>query len=422
MKKKVIPMLLAAVICAGSLLFTPVRAEAAVNGGTVQAHTNEGTVIQNGDQIYYAGGDAIYCIPADGGNSTPVVSLSDLGVAYGGFAFLNVDGGQLIFYVWSDKFAPGSYGIYRHDLATGQNVRLLQAADVLAMTVKDEWITYAVSPGADASYCLPAYSKSLQSPMNGGSKLSTVALRRIGIDGTGDQALGAAFPGWANSFLLTEDWVYYVDMVAKKSEDEYAFPLCRIKPDGTDQAVVCGEMVDCRSLGITFTDGWLYFEASSQGFALCRVRPDGTGFARVAENAPGTMVESDGILYCGESDFQNQHKDENDNSYAEQVIYRLSGGSRAEIFRISDKNWTGLYNMQAVNGWIYFSVRHPHENIFWGDYEHQPRNFSYEIYRMKPDGTGVKLLSTGNPEDGMYYWDDGSCTPDSEVTMVDLIM
>lgn len=411
-KRRVVLSGIIACICC--FLFVPVRTEAAARDGTVQAHTNEDVVFQEDQQIYYAGGDAIYHAATAGGAGSPVVKLSDLNIAYGGFSFLNVEEGQLIFYVWTDKFASKEMGIYRHDLSTGQNVRLLQSADVLAMTVKDGWITYAVSPGANTLYCLSPILKSMDSPMNGGGKVSSVSLRRIRTDGTGDQALGASFPGWSNSFLMTEDLVYYVDMTA-------SYPLCRMRVDGTEQTIICNEAVDCREMGIALSaDGWIYFISSSQEFSLCKVKTDGTGFGRVAKDDPGTMAISNGALYCSGGDYKKIHKDENGNSYEEQTIYRLKDGNKTELFRISDKNWTGLFNIQIADDWIYFTVRHPHEGIFFGFSGGHLRNYSYEVYRIRSDGTGLELLSTGNPEDGLYYWEDGSCVPDSEVVEVDL--
>lgn len=404
------------IACVCCFLFTAVQTEAAAGDGTVQAHTNEDVVFQDDKQIYYAGGNAIYHAASAGEAGEAVVKLSDFRIAYGGFSFLNVEEDQLIFYIWTDKFAPGKAGIYRHDLSTGQNVRLLQSTDVLAMTVKDGWVTYAVSPGADTLYCLSPNLKSMDSPMNGGGKVSVVSLRRIRTDGTDDQALGASFSGWSNSFLMAGDLVYYVDMTA-------AFPLCRMKVDGTEQTIICNEAVDCRNMGIAMSaDGWIYFISSSQGFSLCRVKTDGTGFGQVESEGPSAMALSNGILYCSEGDYQKIHKDENDNAYEEQVIYRLENGNKTELFRISNKNWTGLFNIQIADDWIYFTVRHPHEGVFFGFSGGHLRNYSYEVYRMRSDGTGLELLSTGNPEDGVFYWEDGSCTPDSEIVEVDLTL
>lgn len=292
-----------------------------------------------------------------------------------------MDGGQLFFYVWTDRFNPESAGIYRHDLSTGQNIRLLKANDVLAMSIKDGWITYAVSPGANALYCISPNLKSIDTPMNGGRKLFTVSLRKLKTDGTGDQATGASFLGWANSFLLTDDLIHYVDMRAD-------FPLCLMKVGGTEQKVLCNEAVDCSGMGIAMSaDDWIYFISSTQGFSLCRVKTDGSGYERVADDGPGALAVSNVGLFCG---------------------------NKTELFRICDKNWTGIFNLQPVGDWVYFTVRHPHEGVFFGFSGGHLRNYSYEVYRMKSDGTGLELLSTGNPEDGMYYWEDGSCIPDSE--------
>lgn len=408
MRRDLLKLLLGTVICISVFFLTPEYAEAAENKTAVQAPTNEDTVTQEGDQVYYAGGSAIYRGPAAGGAGTPVVSLADLGINYGGFSFLNVDGGQLFFYVWTDRFNPESAGIYRHDLSTGQNIRLLKANDVLAMSIKDGWITYVVSPGANALYCISPNLKSIDTPMNGGRKLFTVSLRKLKTDGTGDQATGASFPGWANSFLLTDDLIYYVDMRAD-------FPLCRMKVDGTEQKVLCNEAVDCSGMGIAMSaDDWIYFISSTQGFSLCRVKTDGSGYERVADDGPGALAVSNVGLFCSAGDYKNIHRDENDNVYEEQVIYRLKDGNKTELFRICDKNWTGIFNLQPIGDWVYFTVRHPHEGVFFGFSGGHLRNYSYEVYRMKSDGTGLELLSTGNPEDGMYYWEDGSCIPDSE--------
>lgn len=353
------------------LMLTAAPAQAADAGATPNNLFNDGLAVSDGQNAYYAAYDGIYRTPLAGGTATLVVSpQKNLGftdfdptvVLTNGFSYLNVSDDSLYFY-FEPAYAYNQYaGIYRHDLTTGQTKLLVKNHSIDYLRAQNGLITYGVYDSQHVSF------------------------RQINPDGSGDRALGLSIPGYAGSFLVEGDWVYYVDHFAPDTQNPL-HPLYKIKLDGSAKTDLHSGYV-YEYGGFCLDDGWLYYRQSSvqwqDGYCIIggdnavngiwRMRTDGSQKSRVFASESDAIATAQAVSISGGWAYygvESDHYDQQSRIQNAQTAYTLykvpvTGGVPTELCILRAAN--GMINVNQFSllpGWLYFTTSERRADLPW---------------------------------------------------------
>lgn len=370
------------------LLILPGTAVSAASGeGTTPTNRRAGSIaVSDGDNTYYAAFDGIYKTSLTSGTSQKLVSPASLGltahngndISYDGFSRLDISGGFLYFHFGAEWGFDEYDGIYRCNLQSGAVQKLYSG---------EEEILYLEAKNGKVIFCKAA---------DNGEWLQ--AFYEMNDDGSGLHPLGARFPGSESSFLVSDGWVYYIDL----NDPQSLKPLYKMKLDGTGKTNLNSGYVYYASGSLCIQDGWLYYwqesvETSGGNTFIAgnndingvyKMRTDGSGRTRVMSSAAnhlyGEFNPADGRFYCVEAI-----------PYPEYTRYTLvsrdmNGGDRKVLADFDQMVW--LSSVTTTPGWLYFECAglKADAKIQNGSVYDQVCS----LYRVRTDGTGLEKLAS----------------------------
>lgn len=147
-------------------------------------------------------------------------------------------------------------------------------------------------------------------------------LSRIRTDGTGLARLRSGYDSWV---YVENDWIYYL-------EGMYPRTLGRIRTDGTDDQLLCGDEVwqaVVVETGIYYTTG--------KGSALYFMEKDGSGKRQIAGSGYSCLAYDEGYLFC----------------LGTSVIIRIDIFT-GEVKHSEDTGWNQRMSLASYEGWLYY--------------------------------------------------------------------
>ena len=204
---------------------------------------------------------------------------------------------------------------------------------------------------------------------------------RIRTDGTGRQKINDDESGFLR---MVDGWIYYHTYNEKHGNRGEG--IFRVRADGSERQMVCDGNIFYEVDGV-----WLYYRNDSRNEShrgLYKVRVDGSEKSRLSSQNPFLLEVHDGWLY-----YENREDDEK--------LYRMQvdDGTEQKLadFKVSD--------LSFVDGWLYCLERIKIEN-YWPERS--------KIYRMRPDGSDLRLLIdvycenyTIDAASGLIYFSNG---------------
>lgn len=173
---------------------------------------------------------------------------------------------------------------------------------------------------------------------------------KIRKDGSGDTKLNDDKSYYIN---VLNGWIYYSDLNR----------IYKIRTDGSEQTLLTNEFGQLNVSG-----NWIYYNSSADGNKIYKISIDGTNKTKLNDDSSSSLnIVQDWIYYRNAAD-RKMYK------------VRIDGTGRQKL---NDVIVWG--SVKIIDGWIYYS-----------DYGTQTD--TWNIFRMKLDGTNITRLSTDSIE------------------------
>lgn len=257
------------------------------------------------------------------------------------------------------NFDSSDYALYRSNI-DGSNEKKIYSGEIHRLNVLDGWIYFGNS-SKNGTLCK--------------IKTDGSSMTQIGDDET------------VSEVTVVGDWIYYG--ISYKQE------LYKIKIDGTNKTKIC----DFEPAYMNIDDGWIYFSDANAGLELYKIRTDGSDLIKLNDEPTHyTNVYKDWIYYNSKHGFIKIKQDGTEKTKLSDNDFRNTNINNDWIYYVDFTKNSSLYKMKLDgSGAVKITDGKVSSFSILGDWIritiHIPED--WEIYQIKKDGTGKKLIRPG---------------------------
>ncbi len=240
--------------------------------------------------------------------------------------------------------------LYKLNVTTGKKTILTRGKSIYDLNIVGEYIFY-LSDFPDKKFH------------------QSFAIYKIRNDGKYKKKITKSTDEEARYMVTYDGWIYYDNWQDNQN-------LYKMKLDGTGKT----KLADLRDVWSLRVQGdWVYFEGEDGHNGFYKVKTDGSGLTKVFETPEwpyqfNEVVSGDWIYFATYNGIEK---------------IKTDGTQRTVLRKLDYDLWEESTNINVQGQWLYYSL------------DGTGTRGDYKIYKMKLDGTGETIVTTVNPDEAL---------------------